>query len=246
MITTRRAAGLNLILLAALAGCTARSSVPAQEPAARSGTTSDSLAAMVPLEQPPAALTDALPADPAADNFLESGRAFSGPDIASEANLTTLARRIALEYKQLNRLTSDPMEAPFSCIGPRFPTGAVVSASNDESTHGKKYYFMHANALSSYWIYFERGNVVFPDGRPEFPVGSIIVKQTFSQHRAWYPEDFNGLFMMFKVDEKSARTDEGWIYATVAPDLKTVTSVGVVESCAACHRESTNERIIGR
>lgn len=54
-----------------------------------------------------------------------------------------------------------------------------------------------------------------------------------------------GLFIMMKLDPKTAGTDEGWVYGTVADDLKTVTSVGKVASCMKCHQEAPHDRLFG-
>jgi hypothetical protein len=54
------------------------------------------------------------------------------------------------------------------------------------------------------------------------------------------------LFVMLKLDPKTPNTDAGWVYGTVTPDGKTVTSAGKVESCMNCHREAKNERLFGR
>jgi hypothetical protein len=35
------------------------------------------------------------------------------------------------------------------------------------------------------------------------------------------------------------------VYATVAPDMATVTAVGVIESCAGCHAEAGDDRLFG-
>ncbi|MBX9737222.1 MAG: cytochrome P460 family protein [Phycisphaerales bacterium] len=257
MITTRRAAGLNLILLAALAGCTARSSAPAQEPAARVGANpAESLGTMVQsVNAPSVQSTDELIAGMTSDEFLDCGTAFAGPDIASDASLAALARRIAQDYRKLNKLTDGPEPAPGLCGLPMSPSDAVMSNSRDDSTHGRKVYHMYANGTSRYSKLFSYWNwKLEPDDLP-FPVGTIVVKEAFKprqdDEQGWpisKPRalgEFIGLFVMFKVDEKSARTDEGWVYATVDRDLKTITSIGVIESCAGCHRQSETDRMIG-
>jgi hypothetical protein len=54
------------------------------------------------------------------------------------------------------------------------------------------------------------------------------------------------LFIMMKLDPKTPDTDEGWVYGTVTPDGKKVTSAGKVESCMKCHRDAKNERLFGQ
>jgi hypothetical protein len=53
------------------------------------------------------------------------------------------------------------------------------------------------------------------------------------------------LFIMFKMDPKTADTDEGWVYGTVTPDGKRVTSAGKVDSCMKCHQKAAHDRLFG-
>ena len=53
------------------------------------------------------------------------------------------------------------------------------------------------------------------------------------------------LFVMTKLDPKSPGTDEGWVYATLSPDGKKLTSAGMIESCMQCHRETKTDRLFG-
>ena len=62
----------------------------------------------------------------------------------------------------------------------------------------------------------------------------------------WFQaEKKTGLFIMMKLDPKTPGTDEGWVYGTVAEDLKTVTSVGKVSSCMKCHQDAPHDRLFG-
>jgi hypothetical protein len=54
-----------------------------------------------------------------------------------------------------------------------------------------------------------------------------------------------GLFVMFRLDPKTPGTDDGWVYGTVAADAKTVTSVGRVPACMACHEKAPHGRLFG-
>ena len=73
--------------------------------------------------------------------------------------------------------------------------------------------------------------------------------------RAWQPAQKDGrqfgpgerhaLFVMLELPDRPAGTDEGWIYATVAPDMKTVTSAGLLSSCMGCHRDAPKGRLFG-
>jgi hypothetical protein len=53
------------------------------------------------------------------------------------------------------------------------------------------------------------------------------------------------LFIMFKLDPKTKDTDNGWVFGTVTPDGKKVTSSGKVESCMKCHQDAPHDRVFG-
>lgn len=56
--------------------------------------------------------------------------------------------------------------------------------------------------------------------------------------------DAAGLFIMAKVSAEEAKgTDNGWVYATVSPDLKSVTAFGRIASCMECHTATTHDRL---
>lgn len=50
---------------------------------------------------------------------------------------------------------------------------------------------------------------------------------------------------MMKLDPKTPGTDDGWVYATLAADGRTVTAAGRIESCMKCHRETKTDRLFG-
>jgi hypothetical protein len=52
------------------------------------------------------------------------------------------------------------------------------------------------------------------------------------------------LFIMYHLDPSTPGTDNGWVYGTVTPDGKTVTSAGRVASCMRCH-QSLSGRLFG-
>jgi hypothetical protein len=61
--------------------------------------------------------------------------------------------------------------------------------------------------------------------------------------RLYRAKEKAGLFIMFKADPGTPGTDEGWVYGTVTPDGKQVTSAGRVESCMGCHRDAPHDRL---
>jgi Cytochrome P460 len=63
--------------------------------------------------------------------------------------------------------------------------------------------------------------------------------------RLYHAQKKGPLFVMFKMDPQAPGTDEGWVYGTVTPDGKQVTSAGRVESCMKCHQDAPHDRLFG-
>ena len=141
---------------------------------------------------------------------------------------------IAAKYKSYGKVDDMAKWAPWLCAPPPAPV-AKVSQSKDTDTHGRKLYFLYALNRNEY----------VAKKTPQ--VGQTIVKES------WIPENSNppkpdkqsALFIMTKLDSALKNTDNGWVYGTVTPDGKTVTSAGRVESCMKCHIESKNDRLFG-
>jgi hypothetical protein len=53
------------------------------------------------------------------------------------------------------------------------------------------------------------------------------------------------LFIMTKLDPKTPETDNGWIYAVVSKDRKSVLAAGQIESCMRCHQTTDRDRLYG-
>jgi hypothetical protein len=171
-------------------------------------------------------------------------------------------REIALGYAAWGRVDDQARWAPALCERPSAP-GVYFSKSKDEDTHGRKLYSLFASQRKAY----RTGD--------DQPVGQVLVKQSWvpeeiraddprrNEEGACTKEADNfvrtvakdgklylatkqaDLFIMFKTDPKTPNTDEGWVYGTVTPDGKTVTSAGRVASCMACHQEAKADRLFG-
>jgi hypothetical protein len=63
--------------------------------------------------------------------------------------------------------------------------------------------------------------------------------------RLYHAASKSALFIMYKLEPGTPGTDEGWVYGTVTPDGKQVTSAGRVESCMGCHRDAPHDRLFG-
>lgn len=166
-----------------------------------------------------------------------------------------LLKQVA-EYQSWGRVDDMLRWAPTLCLMPK--PRAYVSASADEESHGRKLYSLFAKNRNEYALLGDSKTV---------SIGQIVVKQS------WLPEEVKdvkehnpqdhfdpyvrkgdktfkastpaGLFVMMKLDPKTDGTDEGWVYATLSSDAKTVTAAGRIESCMKCHQETKTDRLFG-
>lgn len=155
------------------------------------------------------------------------------------------------------------------------PVKANVSASKDSSTHGRKLYSLFVKEVPgiSYTIAGRPnaiGQVVVKeawnpeeiedDGRELKPVvrkgkvyrgfGFMGSTDAFLPYaridgRLYHAKSKAELFIMYKMDPNTPGTDNGWVYGTVSPDGKTVTSAGKVQSCMKCHKDAPYDRLFG-
>jgi hypothetical protein len=175
-------------------------------------------------------------------------------------------REIAAAYTTWSRVDNESHWAPTLC-GPPLAAcedlSVKFSKSKDGDTHGQKLYSLFVSEKKAY----RTGD--------QQPVGQVVVKQSWTPEEVRAddprlsrqiprPKDAvdvtrtatkdgklylaakqADLFIMFKTDPKTPNTDEGWVYGTVTPDGKTVTSAGRVESCMACHKDAKADRLFG-
>ncbi len=152
--------------------------------------------------------------------------------------------QIAREYKDYGQVNKQLRIAPTLCKAPFIPP-PFLSSSKDESTHGKKVYYLYANPSDSYLAL----NMEKTDEKFRAKAGQVIVKESFVAEKApkgtLLAGERKGLFILFKMEPETPKTDRGWVYGTVAPDGKTVTSAGKVTSCMNCHQEAPHDRLFG-
>jgi hypothetical protein len=201
--------------------------------------------------------------------FASAGTAGEGTQTSPGEQFHARLREIARTYKTYRPVEfAEAAWAPALCRAPIpyqdfRPGEARPSASTDKGTHGQKLYFLFALRREAYL------NVA---AKPQ-PDGQVIVKESWTAKEATeeertaflrrditsyaegvpfarrdgklYRTDKQGeLFIMFKTADQPD-TDQGWVYGTVTPDGKTVTSAGRVESCMRCHQAARHNRLFG-
>jgi hypothetical protein len=115
--------------------------------------------------------------------------------------------------------------APTDRRAPALPR-ARLSASRDESAHGKKLYYLFAKDRLAYLHAKESAQ----------PEGQVLVKESWIPGE---PRTRGPLFMMMKAEGEC-------LYATAAPDGSTLTAWGHVPACMACHESaSTHDGMFG-
>lgn len=134
---------------------------------------------------------------------------------------------LAKEYPSYGKVDDRKRWAPAMCASPPEPMRRT-SASTDLATHGRKSYFLYAKDRAAYLAGKEQ------------PIGQVLVKESWIPSCGFMP---GPLFMMIKSG--GADSDEGWIYATLTSDGKSVTGSGRMESCMKCHRDAPRDRIFG-
>jgi len=148
-------------------------------------------------------------------------------------------------YTGYRKVADYPLWAPEMCAPPR-PSVQFMSAADGKEAHAKKLYFLWVKDFAAYDV---EGDETLQ------PAGQVIVKESFhpvegkgsikSEGKTYAPGDRGPLFVMFKLDEKTKGTDRGWVYATLTPDGKEVTSAGEVQSCMGCHADAGKDRVFG-
>jgi hypothetical protein len=133
---------------------------------------------------------------------------------------------VARSYAAYGHVDEGDRFAPYDCEAPPPPT-PHISASRDETTHGRKLYFLFAKDRGAY---LHAKDVDQPDGQ-------VVVKESWVPGS---PRTKGPLFLMLKSGVE-------WIYATATPDGKEITAAGKIASCRECHEsERTRDRMFGR
>ncbi|MBC7997955.1 MAG: cytochrome P460 family protein [Leptolyngbya sp.] len=176
---------------------------------------------------------------------LSSIAANSSDSVVNNKNFHRQFLEAAHQYQNYGKVDDMARWAPWLCSAPP-PPKARMSTSADLSTHGKKIYYLFAKDRNAYV------------NQSADQIGQIIVKESWmppagskedrldnTTGSAKVPTKKQDLFIMMKLDPKSADTDDGWVYGTVTPDGKEVTSAGRVQSCMTCHTNAQHGRLFG-
>jgi hypothetical protein len=165
---------------------------------------------------------------------------------------------IAAEYQDYGKVDDLRRWAPTLCMAPP-PPKARLSHSKDSTTHGKKLYFLFAKQRDAYMKNEtdSAGQVIVKEAWIPQLADSIKAAPDVKNSRQTAPEGPQSMFepkglgpksdlyIMYNTGSKTPDTDEGWIYGTVTPDGRTVTSAGRVESCMSCHISAPHGRLFG-
>ena len=177
---------------------------------------------------------------------------------ASDSGFAERLQHVANDYLSYTLVERNGRWAPELCFWAPTPQ---FSEAGSEAPHARKVYFLFVKDPDSY-----------DESETNQPVGQAIVKQSWAPKKVstrattgadddetnrlttpyasrdgklYRGDHQTGLFVMLKLDRNTPGTDEGWIYGTVTPDGKEVTSAGRVESCMECHRQAKGDRIFG-
>lgn len=183
----------------------------------------------------------------------------------------TELRQASKEYKAWGRVDDEARWAPLYCRMPN-PGAARFSVSKDEETHGQKLYSLFAKKHDAYVGVAKSkaapvGQVIvkeswIPEEMADMKPGETDRKKIIVSGRETETQDHfypyaskdgkvfkaskqSGLYIMMKLDPKTAGTDEGWVYGTLSADGKQVTSAGKVVSCMKCHQDAKYDRQFG-
>ncbi|MEX1368636.1 MAG: hypothetical protein AB1Z98_36245 [Nannocystaceae bacterium] len=174
-------------------------------------------------------------------------------------------REVIGVYSRWGKVDDEARWAPGLCRAPRRPS-ARISDSDDAVTHGRKLYTVYALDPAAYGApASDYGDTVARVAG----LRQVVVKEAFTplgldeardmkappydhgllpavrDGKRYVPGERQGLFVMMKTAGDPAGTDAGWIYATVEPDMMTVSAIGVIASCAGCHERAGDGRLFG-
>lgn len=156
---------------------------------------------------------------------------------------------VAGKYQIFGKVDDLSRWAPWLCSAPP-PPKARVSKSVDTGTHGRKVYFLYAKERDAYMKLSANqvGQIIVKESwmpPAKLGNGNSAANMSTTTGSAKIPTQKKDLFIMMKLDPAIANSDDGWVYGTITPDGKTVTSAGRVQSCMTCHANAQHDRLFG-
>lgn len=179
-------------------------------------------------------------------------------------------RTVVAAYESWGRVDDEMRFAPWLCRMPR-AASARISESDHADTHGHKLYTLYAmdpvgygapkSAMGEPTLLAGLSQVIVKESFAPVPLeddadakmgsgidggmGEHRLQPATKDGRRFVAGERKGLYVMMKVEGAAEGTDAGWVYATVKPDMITVTAVGVIDSCAGCHADAGDDRLFG-
>lgn len=156
---------------------------------------------------------------------------------------------VGSEYKKYTRRGEHARWVTGMCSAPM--VGPMFSANREETAHGKKLYYLFVKDNSAYEALGviakppQAGQALVKESYRPVEVASGRGWATDTDGRSYIMGEMYALFVMLRLDSKTPGTDDGWVYGTLTPDAKKVTSQGRVESCMGCHEDAPYERLYG-
>lgn len=221
-----------------------------------------------PAFEPPSSASSVSSSAPSKPLALPASAPVSAPagPIENDPKLHTLFLAVARSYDDFTR-ADGTWWTPLDCLAPTDDTSRLSMAA-EGAAHGRKVFTLQILDFTKYAS--ETGGRPEPPGfaragrRLVVPgVEQALVKVSYEptddpkQARAlgiapamhggkqYYPGKQLDLFMMVRPSDKRIVTDAGWLYGTVSPDGKRVTSAGLVKSCVGCHQKAPFGRQFG-
>jgi hypothetical protein len=188
------------------------------------------------------------------------------PHLTPEEEATFL--EIAASYTRWGRVDEKLAAGPLGCQSFSQADAArpsQVRESEAMSEHGQKLYYLFAKEKQHYlelaqtpgpthegqvivkeaWTSIEIEAPTPPSSNTVYlslpPIPYTITKEG----KALQADEPASLFIMRYVGAAQPNTDNGWWYATVSPDKKTVTASGVISSCQGCHSRAKYQGLFG-
>ena len=163
-------------------------------------------------------------------------RSLSSPELHRAAPVGKPVKEIA-GYRGWSKVNTEPQLMPdrtaVLCAAPSLPTGNL--STGPKNPHLNKYVTVYVNDIGR--------NAMLAQLKPNFPEGSVIVKEKLSDKASQAPEL---LTVMIKRERGFNSTSGDWEYMVVDGTGTTVEARGKLENCQSCHTGQTGTDYVFR